>query len=432
MANKIALEQYGQKLQTFPNGQVRAVDPTQLSFDGENLVGDNYSFVSNLTGINGLPIGMDMQAPTRLVGLSQSQSNIMGNFMNLSQSGRLPSSGSGFDPTSWIQKAVPGISRNDVSALGSVTGMVAGNGITVRDFEPVLDSVFDHVSKSNDKNKKVAVEARKILRDYSPLFGSRIPRRGDNPFDLDNLVTGGAYQAVGSFQNSQGLPSSANPYNGFSQDMMGPIMAKVKTTKPGEPLIISAEEVAAFQNGTADNLNKDPLPQDPSQIRSADLFSNEDTASAANAPARKVAAVGLPEEALNQRQQDLDASNKRLAQIQVQYRKTEDVRSYTMGVIDELNKLVGQAQEIRKALNEKSAVPEVTQAVIDLQAEITRQQRFVYQLSKDMDELAHNRYEVLKDRQDIVDRYDALLNASYLDRVSSQVASASKALAQAN
>jgi uncharacterized coiled-coil DUF342 family protein len=68
-------------------------------------------------------------------------------------------------------------------------------------------------------------------------------------------------------------------------------------------------------------------------------------------------------------------------------------------VIEELNKLVKQAEEIRKKLDNINAVPEITQVVIDLQSEIQRQQNFIHTLDQDLDTLSQRRYELLKDRE---------------------------------
>jgi hypothetical protein len=110
-----------------------------------------------------------------------------------------------------------------------------------------------------------------------------------------------------------------------------------------------------------------------------------------------------------QRNKLLAESDKRISEVQAQIKRTEAIKTHTLVVIDELNKLVNQAGEIRKKLDNINAVPEITQVVVDLQSEIQRQQNFIHTLDQDLDTLSQRRYDLLKDREAAM--------AAYYDRV---------------
>jgi chromosome segregation ATPase len=112
-----------------------------------------------------------------------------------------------------------------------------------------------------------------------------------------------------------------------------------------------------------------------------------------------VAAVTPTAQEAQQRDKLLAESDKRISEVQAQIRRTQAIKTHTYDVIEELNKLVKQAEEIRKKLDNINAVPEITQVVIDLQSEIQRQQNFIHTLDQDLDTLSQRRYELLKDRE---------------------------------
>lgn len=226
--------------------------------------------------------------------------------------------------------------------------------------------------------------------------------------NINNVLSSGAYDAVDTYLKKEGVRNS-NPYSVFARDMTGWAIDAVSNAKPGQAIAADARAVNAQMSGQAAN-SANPLanlqapPLMAAATPSAPPGTGASPTASATAPRTSptppmVAAVTPTADETQQRNKLLAESDKRISEVQAQIKRTEAIKTHTLVVIDELNKLVNQAEEIRKKLDNINAVPEITQVVVDLQSEIQRQQNFIHTLDQDLDTLSQRRYDLLKDRE---------------------------------
>lgn len=416
MAQKIALEDYGKVLQKFPSGRVVPADPTSLSFDGTNFIGGNQGFIDNIAGINGLPIAMDRMMPTALVPLAPDSANIFSKALQTATQAtasaltQAPAAFlAGMSPDAFVKSFVLGNVAS--AATQEISKSLVGNGVFVRPYAGVLDDTYAAFANSSDPKLKMATLLQSASSGYLPIAGrvSGLPPGSLGNVNLNNVLSSGAYDAVDAYLKKEGVTNS-NPYAVFARDMTGWAVDAVSKAKPGDSIEANARDVSAQQNGEKANSSNPlsnlkapplmasavPLPRTNSSDQSAPAPTSEP--SQPQVPPMVAAVTPTAQEA-QQRDKLLAESDKRISEVQAQIRRTQAIKTHTYDVIEELNKLVKQAEEIRKKLDNINAVPEITQVVIDLQSEIQRQQNFIHTLDQDLDTLSQRRYELLKDRE---------------------------------
>jgi hypothetical protein len=382
MAQKIALEDYGKVLQKFPSGRVIAADPASLSFDGINFIGGNQGFIDNMAGINGLPIAMDRMMPTALVPLAPDSANIFSKVLDsaahaTASSLRMAPAAflSGMSPEFFVKNFVVGNAAGAVSQ--EVAKSIVGNGVFVRPYAGPLDDTFAAFGRSSNPALQMAVHLQSATSGYLPVAGrvTGLPPGSLGNVNINNVLSSGAYDAVDAYLKKEGVRNS-NPYSVFARDMTGWAIDAVSNAKPGQAIAADARAVNAQMSGQAAN-STNPLAnlQAPPLMAAATPTTPQSTGSSPTAPATAprtpptpplVAAVTPTADETQQRNKLLAESDKRISEVQAQIKRTEAIKTHTLVVIDELNKLVNQAEEIRKKLDNINAVPEITQVVVDL------------------------------------------------------------------
>lgn len=414
MSERIALEQYGKKLQTMPGGSVKATDANSLSFNGKGFEGGNFGFIDHLVGQSGLPIAFDREMPTNLLPIPNSfNSSIQGMLQNMRSIGDFSNITQAFMPET-ILNNVMGTAVQ--SAMNQIARTQIAPGIFVRDYLPGLDDAFATFSTSSNPATLLAYNQSRFDAGYSPLAGlNDAMRSAMSHLNVSNIASNGAYQAVNSFLKKQGLSDGqANPYASFAGDMMGQIVHNLTKTPPGQPLVITPQQVQkARSTGGPDvaipvpaNLSKTPrvLTVDLTDTRGRTLALGAVTGTQPKQSPKYVAAVTPPPDIAQERQQKLSNNDNQITANWKQHKLHEEMLQYTMTLLEELATLEKQAFEVQKEMlkDDKAAVPEIVQTIQAIQAETTKQQQFAHSLRAEIEKLGMARQQLMKDRETIV------------------------------
>jgi hypothetical protein len=384
-----------------------------------------------MAGVGGLPIAMDRIAPTALVPL-QGSGTILSQLTKAASSAaggalrQLPGALlSGISPENFAKQFVGAAAGG---AAQQLAGSLVGNGVFVRPYAGQMDDLYAAFGTSSDPTLAMATHLKLSNSGYLPMGGVLTGAGAGNigPVNMNNVLSQGAYDAVDGYMRKSGVTQS-NPYGVFARDMTEYAIDSVAKAKPGDPIVITPAAVKARQSGAQPPAENPLATRQVPPLMAPSSTSPSGQASPSAPPARTqppmVAAVTPTSQEMDQRNSLLDVSDKRIGEVQSQVKRTEAIKSHTHDVIDELNKLVKQAEEIRKKLDNVNAVPEITQVVVDLQSEIARQQQFIHTLDQNLDDLAQRRYELLKDRQAIVQLAQSRLQSDATRRVG-EIASA--------
>jgi hypothetical protein len=442
MSQMTSLTKYGVLLSQSPNGGLVKTPMTGLSFDGKNFVGGNFDFIDNIVGMNGTPIAMDRQVPQFMQAV---KGDTLANFQQRASVFSTPAMQNLVRTTAGILMGQAG------SKLGSMGGVVQtgvdqitrgmiGDGIFIRDYAGVADDAFYNYVVRGTPSQAMSFYSSPLYQAgqklYDPVRGIIDSSTGSQArVDMSNILSSGAYQAIDAWRSSQiaaGKDVGKNPYDLYAMQLLPDITNLIKSTKPGEPIVITPDlvEKAKRRDSSLDST----IPTESTKMPSLAASSSSSTAKkndfgvqtpsgTTSDPIGTLVAQPAAADA-EQYQSTISASDQRLSEIQKQINYNRKMQDYTRQLSDAMNEVIQEATQIQKSMTPENAIPEITQFVLEAQKAVTELQHQIAKYDNKIDDLKAQRYALVKERGEYVAGFTSSQAAIADHRVSTMALSA--------
>lgn len=442
MAKRIMLENFSTVLQQHPAGTATAPAAGKI-YDGSAVTGGGEGEIDSLMGMTGLPVALERQLPSQLIPLSASDGQMFGSYLShrssLSQ-----------QLLQMLTQFLPAPMRNMGSTLASAASSLGnnmvGDGIFLRPYMGQADDAYVYSYGSGDPMMQMAYWAT-VGQGYDPLLGS-VSQEESFSGALNNALTQGAAAAVATYLRQSGQPAEANPYATFSQDMAGYAVQTARVTSPGQRINLSNEQVEEFEQGQAPPLDVNPAAAPPLVFPTNSLLAGAPEpypllpASSA-AGGGQMLTVTVPQSMAAAYNTAITANDGRLRQIMQRKDRVDGLMGHLRKEIEALQQLLTEADKLRTEIGQLDegatvsgsgssgasgskpappsyapnrklleAIPQVTQAVRELQEAISTRQDRIVALEREAEGLNAASYAALKDRSELVSTVTAAMDSS--------------------
>lgn len=429
-----ALQQHGQLLRKSPNGKTKIVSANELQFNPQSgqVEGGNFGFTEHLLSQRGVPIAMDKTAPSWIVPVPESQTEmLLKKSKEFIQSAAKPLLHAATDSIIGNNKNAKNL-KSVVNAAGEkvIEGLLR-EGVFIRPYEPGKDDAYAYYQNASAQ-EKMAYYSSPLYRDgstvFNPVLGSLSNSEASSlpsSVDLANTFSAGAKAAIDKYLTSgKEIPTtgtfnhpSTNPYDDFAIELYDEIIRAIQSgeIKPGDPILVTAAMVQRAKERTEESavpLSSKSFPPlfnstqklSLQQLLFPLLASIQSPLGGTRTSSTKryvLVATGNPEE-LQQLNSICNASDQSLGEIQKQIGYQSQMMEYTQELIESLRSMREQAQTLQKKLTVKNAIPQITQLLASLDEAIAARDREIALYQRTIQQLQGERFAELKSRAERV------------------------------
>lgn len=417
------------------SGIFAAID--QMVYTGKAFIGTNWADVEQVAGMFSTTIAEDRILPAvqiPVVGrLASTLQDARGGYQTLIASKqRFDGNGSSsrgtqqldpranqlLDGTQSFQNSF--VSGTDAARRAQQAQM--GDGLFVR-AETDLDAAYYHMVQKGSPAQRFAFRAA-TTRDsglaYDPTIGEFDPSERVQSTNLNNSMSGGAYNAVERFRMAA-QTNDPNAYRGFAATLAPVAATIVASAQPGKRLAISPQLVEEASKMAPLNLRSFGRLSDLANPNAEEYFAaildmidakyGPKYLPAANTgePNPAIVTVSLPSKQANEYEQRMKASDLRISQNSRMLNICVSTINYTQKALEAASRLRAALQGIASSSNQSNALESVPAMIQNTDNSILFLQRQISDYSLEVERLSKERNAELSTRADFVrDSYDSL------------------------
>jgi hypothetical protein len=381
-----------------------------LSWNGVAFTGKGADYMKAMIGHGGQPLGLDHIPPAFKVVLSSGQQE---QLKNLSASVSVPGSTvSSADLSRALQNHLRQNYRK--ASMAGKNPWELAPGFFVRPMTEA-DQLFEEMvlgpnATPGSKVAFYAAAAAYSKSQYDPYRGFSAKAEYALPINVNDMLTRGAFNAIEEYNKKRG--ASENPYANFGKTVAPIIADVVERTKPGQHMMITANDIAAASQKKGLSLNGNPAtPEEWENMFARSAKAESDyiharltTGEVAKTPLFVV--FGLDEKNTKVFGTKMMANSTRLSQNNKTLLTQACLLYYNKEALTAVKDLSDALEELAQSTSEKNIVEMLPVFRDQSQNTIMVLQNRIGQLQAQLDDLLKERHEALTTRQSIIEGYE--------------------------
>lgn len=358
-----------------------------LSYDGKKFNGSNADFVQDIVGYLGEPLALDEALPQVILPVStqasQGLSRLKKQFQRDSDNASsLCQATAAFLGGGGAKSAVNNLMQDGVFLRKACNLDSAFTNRVVRGSGPMRTAFYAAVQAGNQFA-------------YDPLIGNTAQNGStEAPFNLDNVFSNGAFDAIAKYLNQQGsIRSIFNTYFGYARTLAPVLEKELGNVEPGKRLVVTKNLLDQARSLT-------PLFSFSTQAHSPWRFAANNLE---EAPKANKVVVLTP--TLNEAQEFktwMKASTGSLSRISVHLAKAKTMLAYTQEANTSAIELKEELEKLSKSMTQRNAIESIPLMIQNLDAVILSLHRQEADYFMEMNRLKQERHLELEKRADYV------------------------------